>query len=958
MKKTPMRSSKRFGFRRSSSSVGLGGSSAGTKAASGEETTNDNANDKENKDVSAESRARQALSRRHSMGRDTFLPPGGAGHERRHSRGSGSLGEWSSHSGLGALEADGGGGGNSSGTGGVTAPGNVGGVHISSFNRTHLISGGGETYLGANDGRPPLPFQSSGGVPISGSIWRRPMVPTARSAPSAEFQSEAGGNTCTVEEVVAAAAAAAAAVEADTGSSSPYASSGGWKPEPSPQLDTSQDTAGGSVGWPAALAMSPGVRSEMSSPARLMRARVGTADWEQELQDKARVVMRRHVVVDRKQIPTVSHIRKNSGNWASVTGSTSVRAQQPAASTAAGAAVAAVAAPSSPPSHANPDADAGGGGLGPVDGVHQAAKAGFPTQPELMLASPTVPKSTTVAAATAAAAQATPSPTTTPVAAPGGSKKVSAAAKTALLRGPLSSSFEPPCEIERLVPAAERCRPSPTPPVAAGEWHHLESSDDGSSTSATSEAETLEDVVERDFVQAAAVAAAEARGTAGGAGGEVETLSALPVIFGSTPDGIVDTDEEVDAMFDAMVDAATGEATAGEAGVASTRTPVVAYGDTGAKVGVETLSTLPAGFGSTPGGIIETEDEADAMFDAMVDVATGEATAGDAGLVASTTPVVADDEDTRVRVGVETLSTLPRSFSFGPKPGEIEIVRDDWTAAVDDAAAGHTTAGDTGAAPTKAGGGGGGEGARATTARRPSSYPERNPYPSETASAASVTTLTVDTTREVASSLAVTPSSFHPTATAAATATAIAEAEGPAPAPSVRRPPKPHHHGTTRPEKHPLASMGDLLTSCFAFVDATDGNPSLPEPLRKEMKRNAIASARSAEVGGCMIVCEQSIVVFFFLPPWLACSSSAPLPLHPPLRLARRPRVTQEGGGGPRLRCVRRSATGGGVCELFCYVQRQSRKTDMGLWLRSSLAAAAFLCSFWMLLVLILMLAV
>ena len=152
-------------------------------------------------------------------------------------------------------------------------------------------------------------------------------------------------------------------------------------------------------------------------------------------------------------------------------------------------------------------------------------------------------------------------------------------------------------------------------------------------------------------------------------------------------------------------------------------------------------------------------------------------------------------------------------------------------------------------------------------ARQPS-YTER--IPSETAPfAASVTTLAVDTTKEIVSCLSTTPSAaFQPTSTTAtAAASATAEAAAVGPVPSGRRPSNPRHHGHL--EKHPLAGMGDLLTSCFAFVDATDGNPSLPEPVRKEMKRNAIASARNTEVGFvwataafmCVFVCVWMVTL-------------------------------------------------------------------------------------------------
>ncbi|CAM9871309.1 unnamed protein product, partial [Pylaiella littoralis] len=93
------------------------------------------------------------------------------------------------------------------------------------------------------------------------------------------------------------------------------------------------------------------------------------------------------------------------------------------------------------------------------------------------------------------------------------------------------------------------------------------------------------------------------------------------------------------------------------------------------------------------------------------------------------------------------------------------------------------------------------------------------------------------------------PASVFPATAAAAAVEDESEAEPgaavtPQPA-SVACAPGPHVHHSGR---HPLASMCNLLTSSLAFLDATDGNASLPESLRKEVKRNAFAAARMAEV--------------------------------------------------------------------------------------------------------------
>eukprot|EP00903_Cladosiphon_okamuranus_P012652 g11835.t1 len=640
-KSTAPPSKTRFGFRRSASSIEL--SRSGTKANGGGAASSDN--DKENREGAAESNVRQALSMQHSFGRSGArdeVSPGrrpAIGNDSRLSRGR--------HD---AFRVDGGGGdggGGSSGIdGGIAAPGNADRVHISSFARVNFIFGGGESYLAPNEGhQPQRQFQSSGGFPISGSIWRRPV--NAHPLTSADFEVDAGGTACTAEAVAAAAAAAAEAAavaeaEKETPYLRPYLSSRGWKHAEMPQLDASQDTAGE-------------VPSEMSSPPRLMHTRVST-DWEQELGAKAGVMRRQTVMVDGKQLPTVSGSQWNSGNGAFVNSSTSTRSQ-PVTAAVAG-------------TPSNTDTDTGSS-LESSDGVQDAREVRFATKPEVVLVSPGMRGTT----ATATAARETTSP-----AAPSKGEREKLAAKTALLRvTSSSSSFEPPCEIDRLIPAAaERRRLSPTPSAAEQPLEFSETT----TTPTTSEAETSDGMVERE---------------------------SAPSVVGTV-------------------------------------------GGEGAGVGVETFSTWPGGLGPNPSEMVAADG-----VDAMVDAAGGE----------------------------------------------------------------EATGGNTGVEPAKM------VGTRANEAPPPS-YAEL--HPSETASSASVTTLAVDTTTEIASSLAITPTASQSIA--------------PDPAPAAR-PSKPD---LAHPAKHPLASMGDLLTSCFAFVDATNGNSSLPESLRTEMKQNAIAAARSAEV--------------------------------------------------------------------------------------------------------------
>lgn len=640
---TPMPSKRRSRFGRSAS-MGFGRS--GTNAA-GSKAAHDNG--KENNGVSVVDSTRRALSMRHSFGR--VVPPDDAGpvHDSRRDP----VDARRSLRGIEALAAGGDGGSSS----GVAVPGNIDRTHINNFKRAHSRSGGGETYLALNEGRQqPLQYQSSGGVPMNGSIWRRPMIPYVNPASAADFQAqEPGGNTGTAAE------------PAETGLMAPHATTG-WMHDISAQLDASHYTTSDG-GLSATLPFSPGGASEMSSPSRLIRTRAST-NWQQEMKDKARVVMRRNSVVDRKNVPTVSsQSRRNSGAWSSLMGSTSSRSQPVTVTVAA------------PPSNTDTDT---GGGLETGDGAQRARGISFATQPEMMLVSPTAPGST-------AAATHEASPTTAPAPATGGDTRL-VAAKTALLRGPSSSSFEAPCEMERLVPSAEHHPLSPAP--AAAEQPLAPSN---ASTAPTSKMGVLDDVVERE----------------------------------------------------------------------SFRPAVVAVGGTG---GVETLAPSPtSSFEPIPSEPVETEG-----VDARVHAA---------GIVPS---------------------------------------------------AGRATAGDTRVAPTEVVGGA--EGIGAPPKARPPSCAELNP--SETASSASVTTLAVNSTRGVVSSVAVTPSSFP----SAAPAVVAAEAPGPA---RLTRPPNPYHRHSG---KHPLASMGDLLTSCFAFVDATDGNSNLPVPVRKEMKRNAIAAARKAEV--------------------------------------------------------------------------------------------------------------
>lgn len=690
---TPLASRKRSGLLRSAS-MGLGRSS--TKTPKSEADAAGGGNDKDNRGASVDSKVRQALSRRrHSVGRGT---PGKVGPEHHGSRRDPARAR-RSRIGVDAMEVDGNG---DNGGGGVPVPDNIERPHISSFKLAHMMSAGGETYLAPSERHGPRRFQSSGGIPISGSIWCRPMVSSGHPASSAGFRTEPGGNICT-EEAVAAAAAAAAAV--DLGSVTPYASSRKWhRLDTATQLAPSQGTAG-DVDLSATVPISPGVRSELSSPARLMRTRAST-NWEREMRDKAREVMMRHsVIVDSETMMSVStHSGRNSGTWTSVTGS------------------------AAPPSTAD-DTDAGEGVETAADDDGQRARnVCFVTQPK----SKKPPVSPATAGNTEAAAQEASSPAAP---AAGGDNEL-AAAKTELLGEWSSSSFEAPCEMDRLIPAAER-NPSSRAPTAVE--HELAQSH-GNTPPPTSKAGALDDAVGRELVPSAAV---------------------------------------------------------------------VSVGDTGTGIGVDTLSTLPSGL-PTKSGQIATENAETGGDDAMI---------GADAVEREPVPSAAVVSAGGTGVGVEMLSTPPSNFPT--KPSEIvEIAETSGEDAMADAAAVRAPAGDGGVTPTKVRGTGADKTRRSSCAER---------IPSETApSVSATTTLAVDTT----CAFPVTP----PPAAVAARAPAQAKSA---------RPPKPHHRP---PVRHPLASMDALLTSCFAFVDATDGNSSLPEPLRKEMKRNAINAARNAEV--------------------------------------------------------------------------------------------------------------
>lgn len=108
---------------------------------------------------------------------------------------------------------------------------------------------------------------------------------------------------------------------------------------------------------------------------------------------------------------------------------------------------------------------------------------------------------------------------------------------------------------------------------------------------------------------------------------------------------------------------------------------------------------------------------------------------------------------------------------------------------------------------------------------------------------AAVTALALNETRETDSSTADATGAASPSPVLSAATTA--ERTPSALPASAASPRYRQYYG-----KHPLAGMRDLLSSCFALLDATDGNSNLPEALRKEMKMGAIAAARKAEVRG------------------------------------------------------------------------------------------------------------
>lgn len=741
-KPTPTKT--RPGFLRSASSVRFG--RLGPKAAGGSKATDGN-DSRKNNDASMGSS--EAPASRLSFGWSSG--PGETGPVHRDG-GRDSAGASSSRGGVDAPGAVGDGGNNGSGTGGVTAPGKVDGARTGSRRQCPLTSGGGETYEG----------HRSSSTSISGSIWRRPTVPfDRRPAPST------GGYAMPSENQGGGTAAQAAAQAAKMMYVPAYASSGGWMQEVVEQLEAggqeeSSDDASSSTPSPVLAPPLPADATSETSPPALPV----TTTYDQEMKDKALLVMRKNGMGDGEKLPSRDASRE--------------RAAPPVTRT-------------SPPA-----------------GDHH---------------------------------EETPPP---------GSN----AAVVVVVRRRLTGTNSSAVDRQKLSTVSSRSRRRGSYGSLASLTASTSTSSRSQSVAAPSDADTDTGVETGDgggrrAVRFSSVSPPEmgSAATAGSTPGQGQPAkaaveaSALPSNTGAETGGGRESGDEAQREREVRPattqpegapasPAATGSKAAATPEAPSPNAPAEAAPLQGPPSG--SLEPPPsgreilvpaAGRHPLPPALAAAEE---LLAPSRASTPPASKAAGVPDEVAAVTVV---GGSTGEGVGSETLAVS----SSGPKPGE--IIETDGVDAMVVSPTGPASAGDTGVAPT------GAEEIGAAKARPPL-YAERNPP--ETAPSAPATALAaVDTTRGVIVSsnkaTTVTPPAVPPTAESAATAAV----EPPGPAPSAARPPAPHRHF---PWKHPLASMHELLESCFAFVDATDGNPSLPEALRKEMKRNAIAAMRQAEV--------------------------------------------------------------------------------------------------------------